>query len=107
LAYEDQFRIKGIETSMGYVGWLGNIETIDSTFTEILRKLGAVFYGNIYEIIVLTTSQNRGPTEFNVRRNCKQYHWVLFRINNLTIVLLSTLILANSLPVAPLAEKEH
>ena len=43
---EDQFRVKGIETSMGYIGWLGHIETEDSVFTGILRKLGAVFYGN-------------------------------------------------------------
>lgn len=42
---EDQFRVKGIETSMGYIGWLGHIETEDSVFTGILRKLGAVFYG--------------------------------------------------------------
>ena len=41
----DQFRVKGIETAMGYVGWLGPIETKDSVLTEILRKLGAIFYG--------------------------------------------------------------
>lgn len=41
----DQFRVQGIETSMGYVGWLGRFETNDSVFTHILRKLGAVFYG--------------------------------------------------------------
>jgi hypothetical protein len=31
---------------MGYIGWLGHIETEDSVLTGILRKLGAVFYGN-------------------------------------------------------------
>jgi hypothetical protein len=30
---------------MGYIGWLGHVETSDSVFTAILRKLGAVFYG--------------------------------------------------------------
>jgi amidase len=41
----DQFRVKGLETSMGYIAWLGKVETSESVFTEILRKLGAVFYG--------------------------------------------------------------
>jgi amidase len=32
---------------MGYIGWLGHIETNDSVFTAILRRLGAVFYGTL------------------------------------------------------------
>ena len=30
---------------MCYVGWLGHVETNDSVFTDLLRTLGAVFYG--------------------------------------------------------------
>jgi hypothetical protein len=41
----DQFRVARVETSMGYVGWLGHVEATESVFTQILRKLGAVLYG--------------------------------------------------------------
>lgn len=39
-----QRRFQGLETSMGYVAWLGKYETEDSILTALLRKAGAVFY---------------------------------------------------------------
>lgn len=44
VSLKDQFRITGVETSMGYVAWLGKTETRDSTLTELLRNAGAVLY---------------------------------------------------------------
>jgi amidase len=35
---------QGIETSMGYVSWLGKYDEEDSVLTALLRKAGAVFY---------------------------------------------------------------
>lgn len=44
ISLKDQFRIKGLETSMGYVSWLGKYETEDSVLVTLLRNAGAVFY---------------------------------------------------------------
>lgn len=44
VSLKDQFRIAGVETSMGYVAWLGKAETRDSVLTDLLRKAGAVLY---------------------------------------------------------------
>ncbi|KAI8933813.1 hypothetical protein NX059_009516 [Plenodomus lindquistii] len=44
ISLKDQLRIKGIETSMGYVSWLNKYEEEDSVLTALLRKAGAVFY---------------------------------------------------------------
>ncbi|KAF8425288.1 amidase signature domain-containing protein [Tirmania nivea] len=44
ISLKDQFRIKGLETSMGYVGWIGKYATEDSILVTMLRKAGAVFY---------------------------------------------------------------
>jgi amidase len=35
---------KGLETSMGYVSWLGKIDTSESVLVSLLRKAGAIFY---------------------------------------------------------------
>ena len=51
---------------MGYVGWLGNIATVDSVFTGILRKLGAVFYGTT-KLFSTYVSQNNCSAKFDVR----------------------------------------
>lgn len=37
-------KFQGLETSMGYVSWLGKYEKEDSILTALLRKAGAVFY---------------------------------------------------------------
>jgi amidase len=44
ISLKDQFRVKGVETSMGYVGWLGTLDTYDSDMTTCLRLSGAVLY---------------------------------------------------------------
>ncbi|KAF9693861.1 hypothetical protein EKO04_008108 [Ascochyta lentis] len=44
ISLKDQLRIKGKETSMGYVSWLGKYDDEDSVLTALLRKAGAVFY---------------------------------------------------------------
>lgn len=44
ISLKDQLRIKGIETSMGYVSWLNKYEQEESVLTSLLRKAGAVFY---------------------------------------------------------------
>jgi len=68
ISLKDQFRVEGVETCMGYIGWLGHIETSDSVLTHILRELGAVFYGIApFNWVVLKDSQNNGTTKFDVR----------------------------------------
>jgi len=44
ISLKDQFRIKGLETSMGYVSWIGKYETENSTLVDLLLNAGAVFY---------------------------------------------------------------
>ncbi|KIW68847.1 acetamidase [Phialophora macrospora] len=44
ISLKDQFRIKGLETSMGYVAWIGKYDEEDSILVTLLRKAGAVFY---------------------------------------------------------------
>lgn len=44
ISLKDQLRVKGLETSMGYVAWLGKFDEEDSALTALLRKAGAVFY---------------------------------------------------------------
>lgn len=44
ISLKDQFRVKGYETSMGYVSWLGKYDEKDSILVTLLRKAGAVFY---------------------------------------------------------------
>ena len=51
---------------MGYIGWLGHIETVDSVFTSILRKLGAVFYGSV-SLVLTNSSENHRSAKSDVR----------------------------------------
>lgn len=54
VSLKDQFHVRGLETSMGYVGWLGTFEgrsphpnypiTTESVMVDELRRLGAVVY---------------------------------------------------------------
>ncbi|TAQ86469.1 hypothetical protein B7494_g5206 [Chlorociboria aeruginascens] len=44
ISLKDQFRIKGLETTMGYVSWIGKYETHNSILVDLLLKAGAVFY---------------------------------------------------------------
>lgn len=53
VSLKDQFHVKGVETTMGYVGWIGTFEgkeddprrgTVESELVRELRNLGAVPY---------------------------------------------------------------
>ncbi|TVY88738.1 Acetamidase [Lachnellula willkommii] len=44
ISLKDQFRIKGLETSMGYIAWVGKVDKADSVLVTLLLKAGAVFY---------------------------------------------------------------
>ncbi|KAE8392147.1 amidase signature domain-containing protein [Aspergillus alliaceus] len=53
VSLKDQFHVKGVETMMGYVGWIGTFEgkkgdlrraTFESELVKELRNLGAVLY---------------------------------------------------------------
>jgi len=53
ISLKDQFHVKGVETTMGYVGWIGTFEgkkntgkekVFESQMTRELRELGAVLY---------------------------------------------------------------
>ncbi|TBU30787.1 general amidase [Dichomitus squalens] len=42
ISLKDQFCLKGMETIMGYAGWIGRISQFDSVLVEILYDCGAV-----------------------------------------------------------------
>ncbi|KAH7263835.1 amidase signature domain-containing protein [Fusarium tricinctum] len=44
ISVKDQVRIKGLETTMGYVSWIGKKDTDDSVLTTMLLGAGAVLY---------------------------------------------------------------
>lgn len=44
ISLKDQFRVKGLETCMGYVAWIGKYDTSNSVLVDLLLKAGAVFY---------------------------------------------------------------
>ncbi|KAF9045065.1 general amidase [Panaeolus papilionaceus] len=44
ISLKDQINIKGIESTMGYVSWIGREITQNSTLADILERAGAVLY---------------------------------------------------------------
>jgi amidase len=53
ISLKDQFHVKGVETSMGYVGWIGTFEgkkgtgkdkVVESEMVKMLKNAGAVLY---------------------------------------------------------------
>ncbi|CAF4168719.1 unnamed protein product [Rotaria sp. Silwood2] len=44
ISFKDQFNIKGVETTMGYVGYLGDILEYNSILVDCVLSLGAVVY---------------------------------------------------------------
>ncbi|CAF3345770.1 unnamed protein product [Rotaria socialis] len=44
VSLKDQFRVKGLESSIGYVSGLGTVDEDESIVTECLRKAGAIIY---------------------------------------------------------------
>jgi len=54
ISLKDQFRIKGVECSMGYVAWLGIIDEEESVMTTLLRKTGIYFLFLLIRMILLS-----------------------------------------------------
>ena len=46
ISLKDQICIKGLETTMGYVSWIGNYADRDAVLTTVLLEAGAVCYSN-------------------------------------------------------------
>ncbi|KZF19210.1 amidase [Xylona heveae TC161] len=46
ISLKDQFRVEGAETSLGYVGWLGKVETkeTESWLVKQLKDMGAIIF---------------------------------------------------------------
>ena len=46
VSLKDQFRVDGVETSLGYVSWLGqpDTEASESLIVQHLKAMGAVLY---------------------------------------------------------------
>lgn len=44
VSLKDQCRIKGFDTTMGFVGWIGKIDQENSVIVTMLERAGAVFY---------------------------------------------------------------
>ncbi|KAI9449479.1 general amidase [Lactarius psammicola] len=44
ISLKDQLAIKGLETTMGYVSWIGRVAERDAALAEILIECGAVLY---------------------------------------------------------------
>jgi amidase len=44
ISFKDQFNIKGFETAMGYIGYLGDIAEYNSIIIDAVLSLGAVLY---------------------------------------------------------------
>lgn len=57
-----QRKSQGLETSMGYVAWLGKYEREDSILTTFLRKAGAL-------------RQNQCSSRTDVWRDYQQHCW--------------------------------
>jgi amidase len=49
VSLKDQFRVEGLETAMGYIGWLGNVETADteSLLTKQIKSLGGIIVAKV------------------------------------------------------------
>ncbi|EIW64700.1 general amidase [Trametes versicolor FP-101664 SS1] len=44
ISLKDQFPVKGIETTMGYAAWIGNVAEDDAVLVKLLERAGAVLY---------------------------------------------------------------
>ena len=87
ISLKDQFYVKGVETTMGYVGWINTVEgvtestdylTRESVVVKDLWKLGAVLYCKVISDIprfILRTKQSRpDKCTANVARMCLTHH---------------------------------
>ncbi|KAH8816971.1 amidase signature domain-containing protein [Xylogone sp. PMI_703] len=75
VSLKDQFHVKGVETTMGYVGWIGTFQGVkgtgkekvfESLLVEELRSLGAIFYCKTSVPMTLMT----GETNNNIVGYC-------------------------------------
>jgi amidase len=57
ISLKDQFHVKGVDTTMGYVGWIGSnlgikyqkdVHKVESQIVTELLSLGAVLYCKVY-----------------------------------------------------------
>lgn len=44
ISLKDQFNLEGVDSTIGYVGWVGKRPEEESTLVKLLRNAGAVFY---------------------------------------------------------------
>ena len=44
ISLKDNFKIKGKDSTLGFVAWVNEPETSDSVLVDVLRKAGAVLY---------------------------------------------------------------
>lgn len=60
VSLKDQFRVTGVETTMGYVAWIGKTEHRDSVLVNLLRKAGAILYvkTNVPQTLMLGETDN-------------------------------------------------
>jgi amidase len=49
ISLKDQFRVEGLEAAMGYIDWLGNIETAEteSLLSKQIRNLGGIIIAKV------------------------------------------------------------
>ncbi|BFZ56930.1 Acetamidase [Savitreella phatthalungensis] len=76
VSLKDQFRVTGVETTMGYVRWIGKKDTMDSVLVDLLRRAGAILYvkTNVPQTLMLGETRNNifGETRnpFNRALSC-------------------------------------
>lgn len=50
ISLKDQLRVEGLETSMGYIGWLGKVETVEteSLLTKQIKSQGGIIIAKVH-----------------------------------------------------------
>ncbi|KAJ7708742.1 general amidase [Mycena rosella] len=73
ISLKDQIDVKGVELTMGYVGWIGNVSKENSVCAQLLLDQGAVLYvrTNIPQALMFGESRNNvfGTTSNPFNRN--------------------------------------
>jgi len=50
---KDQFHVKSVNTSMGYVGWIEKERPVESLLVKELKSLGAIPIAKVFALILL------------------------------------------------------
>ncbi|TFK57269.1 general amidase [Heliocybe sulcata] len=60
VSLKDQYKVKGLGTSMGYASWIGDIAEDDAAMVQILRESGAILYvrTNVPQTLMWTETHN-------------------------------------------------